>query len=129
MASCTSRECGTKAAPALSFFGVLAGLPTGLEIQVGGLTDALAQADLAITKSGTVTMECALHGVPAVVLMPSDAAPVKIGNTKDYGAEVVLYDRYSEDREALCRRLADERSAPRGDRPASGRRPGCHWHR
>ena len=37
------------------------------EIQVGGLTDALAKADLAITKSGTVTMECALHGVPAVV--------------------------------------------------------------
>ncbi len=44
-----------------------AGLPAGLEIQVGGLTGALAQADLAITKSGTVTMECALHGVPAVV--------------------------------------------------------------
>ena len=43
------------------------GLPTGLEIQVGGLTKALAEADLAITKSGTVTMECALHGVPAVV--------------------------------------------------------------
>lgn len=44
-----------------------AGLPAGLEIQIGGLTDALAQADLAITKSGTVTMECAWHGVPAVV--------------------------------------------------------------
>jgi lipid-A-disaccharide synthase len=44
-----------------------AGLPAGLEIQVGGLTNALAQADLAITKSGTVTMECALQGVPAVV--------------------------------------------------------------
>jgi lipid-A-disaccharide synthase len=43
------------------------GLPTGLEIQVGGLKNALTQADLAITKSGTVTMECALHGVPAVV--------------------------------------------------------------
>jgi lipid-A-disaccharide synthase len=43
------------------------GLPAGLEIQVSGLTSALAQADLAITKSGTVTMECALHGVPAVV--------------------------------------------------------------
>jgi len=43
------------------------GLPSGLEIQVGGLGHALAEADLAITKSGTVTMECALHGVPAVV--------------------------------------------------------------
>lgn len=44
-----------------------AGVPPGLEIQVGGLKDALSKADLAITKSGTVTMECALHGVPAVV--------------------------------------------------------------
>lgn len=38
-----------------------------LKIQIGGLADALTKADLAITKSGTVTMECALHGVPAVV--------------------------------------------------------------
>jgi lipid-A-disaccharide synthase len=37
------------------------------EIHVGGLSEALASAELAITKSGTVTMECALHGVPAVV--------------------------------------------------------------
>lgn len=44
-----------------------AGLPPGLKILIGGLTNALAHADLAITKSGTVTMECALHGVPAVV--------------------------------------------------------------
>ena len=45
----------------------ISGWPAGLEIQVGGLTGALATAHLAITKSGTVTMECALHGVPAVV--------------------------------------------------------------
>lgn len=38
-----------------------------MQTQVGDLPEALAQADLAITKSGTVTMECALHGVPAVV--------------------------------------------------------------
>ena len=43
------------------------GLPAGLELQVGGLTDALAEADVAITKSGTITMECAAFGVPAVV--------------------------------------------------------------
>ncbi len=43
------------------------GAIAGLEVQVGGLATALAQADLAITKSGTITMECALHGVPAVV--------------------------------------------------------------
>jgi lipid-A-disaccharide synthase len=43
------------------------GLPAGLEVQVGGLPAALAQADVAITKSGTVTLECAAWGVPAVV--------------------------------------------------------------
>jgi lipid-A-disaccharide synthase len=39
----------------------------GLRVQTGNLATALAGADLAITKSGTVTMECALQGVPAVV--------------------------------------------------------------
>jgi lipid-A-disaccharide synthase len=43
------------------------GVPSELELQVGGLASALAEADLAITKSGTITMECALFGVPAVV--------------------------------------------------------------
>ncbi|MCU0784691.1 MAG: lipid-A-disaccharide synthase [Verrucomicrobia bacterium] len=42
-------------------------VPTGLEIQVGGLASALTEADLAITKSGTITMECAIFGVPALV--------------------------------------------------------------
>jgi len=40
----------------------------GVEIQVGNLPEALAQADLAITKTGTVTMECAFFGVPAVAI-------------------------------------------------------------
>jgi lipid-A-disaccharide synthase len=44
------------------------GVPQGLELQVGGLHEALADADVALTKSGTITMECAFHGVPAVVL-------------------------------------------------------------
>jgi lipid-A-disaccharide synthase len=39
-----------------------------LEIQIGHLPEALAQADLAITKTGTVTMECAFFGVPAVTM-------------------------------------------------------------
>jgi lipid-A-disaccharide synthase len=43
------------------------GVPAGLEVQVGGLAGALAEADLAITKSGTITMECAMFGLPAVV--------------------------------------------------------------
>ena len=43
------------------------GPPAGLEIRVSGLNDALSRADLAISKSGTITMECAMHGVPALV--------------------------------------------------------------
>jgi lipid-A-disaccharide synthase len=38
-----------------------------LELQVGEVASALTDADLAITKSGTITVECAMHGVPAVV--------------------------------------------------------------
>jgi lipid-A-disaccharide synthase len=43
------------------------GAPAGLEIEASGLNRALEEADVAVTKSGTVTMECAFHGVPAVV--------------------------------------------------------------
>jgi len=55
------------------------GLAAGLEIQVGGLTSALGGADLAITKSGTITMECALHGVPAVVFYKTSWPTYVIG--------------------------------------------------
>jgi lipid-A-disaccharide synthase len=43
------------------------GLPAGVVVQVGRLPDALAQADVAIAKSGTITLECAFFGVPTVV--------------------------------------------------------------
>ncbi|MDK3074749.1 threonine/serine dehydratase [Sedimentitalea sp. JM2-8] len=49
------------------------------------------------------------HGAPAVIVMPSDAPAVKIGNTRALGAEVVLYDRATEDRDAIGDRLAAER--------------------
>jgi lipid-A-disaccharide synthase len=42
-------------------------LPLGFEIGIGGLGEALAATELAITKSGTITLECAFFGVPAVV--------------------------------------------------------------
>ena len=48
-------------------------------------------------------------GVAAVVLMPTDAPRSKIAATAGYGAEVVTFDRYSDDREALGRVLAAER--------------------
>src|SRR5712691_595285 len=48
-------------------------------------------------------------GIQATIVMPTDAPELKLAATKDYGAEVVTYDRLTEDREAIARRLADER--------------------
>jgi threonine dehydratase len=49
-----------------------------------------------------------LLGIPATIVMPSDAPPSKLAATITYGASVISYDRYTEDREAIGRRLADE---------------------
>ncbi|MBK3396872.1 MULTISPECIES: threo-3-hydroxy-L-aspartate ammonia-lyase [Methylobacterium] len=51
----------------------------------------------------------ALQGVPTVIVMPHDAPAIKVAATRGYGAEIVVYDRYKEDREAVSRRLAEER--------------------
>jgi len=48
-------------------------------------------------------------GVPATIVMPDDAPALKLAATRAYGAEVVLYDRRTEDREAIARRLVEER--------------------
>ena len=50
-----------------------------------------------------------LQGAPVTIVMPTDAPAAKVAATRGYGAEVVPYDRYAEDREAIGRRLADER--------------------
>jgi threonine dehydratase len=47
--------------------------------------------------------------MPATLVMPHDAPLAKLAATRGYGAEVVLYDRQREDREAVCRRLAEQR--------------------
>jgi threo-3-hydroxy-L-aspartate ammonia-lyase len=56
-----------------------------------------------------VALTAQIFGVPAVICMPTDAPEVKVQATQGYGAEIVRYDRMTEDREALARRLADER--------------------
>ena len=50
-----------------------------------------------------------LLGVKTVIVMPADAPVLKLEATKGYGGEVVTYDRYKDDREALGRQLAAER--------------------
>jgi threonine dehydratase len=58
-----------------------------------------------------VAHAAALCQAPSIIVMPSDAPAIKIANTKAYGAEVLLYDRHGEDREAIGRRIAAERGA------------------
>jgi len=52
-----------------------------------------------------------LQGVPATIVMPKDAPAMKMAATRGYGAEIILYDRYTEDRQAISERLAHERGA------------------
>jgi len=52
-----------------------------------------------------------LCGVPAVIVMPSDAPKAKRERTAALGAEVVLYDRDKEDRAAIARKIAEDRGA------------------
>jgi threo-3-hydroxy-L-aspartate ammonia-lyase len=56
-----------------------------------------------------IALSARLLGMPAAIVMPQDAPALKITATRGYGAEVILYDRYTQDREALGRQLAAER--------------------
>ena len=56
-----------------------------------------------------IALAAQILGIPATILMPTDAPAMKVAATRGYGGEVVLYDRYKEDREVLARRLAEER--------------------
>ena len=57
--------------------------------------------------------ECLQHSgeIPATIVMPADAPKVKLERTRAFGAEVVLYDREREDREAIAAKLAEQRGA------------------
>jgi threonine dehydratase len=56
-----------------------------------------------------VALAARQHGIPAVIVMPRDAPRVKTLNTRALGAEVVLYDRATQDRDAIGAALAAER--------------------
>jgi threonine dehydratase len=85
-----------------------------------GAYNAIASLDPAVRARGVLTyssgnhaqaiaLAARLHGIPATIVMPADAPPAKAAATAGYGAELVRYDRYSQDREALGRSLADGR--------------------
>ena len=58
-----------------------------------------------------VAAAAALFGMPALIVMPSDAPRPKIEGTRAFGAEIVEYDRLRDDREAIAARLCAERGA------------------
>ena len=56
-----------------------------------------------------VALAARMFGTSAVIVMPADSPQLKIDNTRAYGAEVILYDRDSEDRDEIGARLSSER--------------------
>ena len=58
-----------------------------------------------------VALAARLHAIPATIIMPLDAPPAKVAATRGYGATIVTYDRYTEDRAAIGARIAAERGA------------------
>ncbi len=92
-----------------------------------GAFNAMAMLDPAHAAAGVVCFSSGNHaqavalsgqllGITTIILMPQDAPPLKIEATRGYiaqsaaqGSEVVLFDRYKDDREALARQLATER--------------------
>jgi threonine dehydratase len=56
-----------------------------------------------------IALSARLLDMPALIVMPEDAPATKMAATREYGAQVVTYDRYTEDREAISQKLAEER--------------------
>ena len=82
---------------------------------VNVLSDAERARGVVAFSSGNhaqaVALAAQLHGCRATIVMPHDAPALKLAATKGYGAEVVVYDRYTQDRAAIARRLVAERDA------------------
>ena len=90
--------------------------------KIRGAMNALLQLDERQRRAGVVAFSSGNHaqgvaaaaqllGIPAVIVMPADAPAIKVANTRSYGAETVLYDRWRESREEIGARLARERGA------------------
>jgi threonine dehydratase len=84
-----------------------------------GAFNALSRLDSKQREAGVVTFSSGNHAqaialsakllaMPATIVMPHDAPATKVAATKGYGGNVVIYDRYKEDREAIGKRLAEE---------------------
>ena len=85
-----------------------------------GAYNALSQFDAQQRRAGVVAFSSGNHAqaialsarlldIPATIVMPQDAPAAKIAATRGYGGNVVLYDRYTQDREQIGRELAEQR--------------------
>ncbi|MFL9921390.1 threo-3-hydroxy-L-aspartate ammonia-lyase [Paraburkholderia fungorum] len=84
-----------------------------------GAFNALSKLDERQRRNGVVAFSSGNHaqaialssfvlGIPATLVMPHNAPAAKLAATEAYGGKVILYDRYTEDREAIGRALAEE---------------------
>ena len=82
---------------------------------VNALSDAQRARGVVAFSSGNhaqaVALAAQLHGCQATIVMPHDTPSLKLAATRGYGAEVVLYDRYKQDRAAIASALVQERNA------------------
>ncbi|MEZ5844623.1 MAG: threonine/serine dehydratase [Hyphomicrobiaceae bacterium] len=87
-----------------------------------GAYNAISRVDRSAHPGGVVACSSGNHaqgvahaatlcGLKSVVVMPADSPRLKIARTREFGAEVVTYDRVTEDREAIARRICAERGA------------------
>jgi threonine dehydratase len=92
-------------------------LQTGGSFKLRGATNRLMLLDAEERRRGVVAFSSGNHargvaiaarrlGIPATIVMPADAPAVKIEGTRAEGAEIVFYNRRSEDRAAIAARLA-----------------------
>ena len=107
-------------------------LQTGGAFKLRGATNRLLQLSAEERERGVVAFSSGNHargvaiaarrlGIPAVIVMPSDAPQVKIDGTRGEGAEIIFYDRRRESREEIAARISLETGAtvvPSFDDPA-----------
>ncbi len=97
-------------------------LQIGGSFKFRGACNRLVQLDTSARARGVVAWSSGNHGqavaiagtklgIPTTIVMPKDAPRLKIENTKRAGAEIVFYDRHTESREEIGRRLTAERGA------------------
>ncbi len=113
----TSRTAN--AATGASLYFKCEALQRGGAFKFRGAYNAIAALPEAQRRTGVVAYSSGNHaqaiayaasllGVPATIVMPADAPAAKLAATRGYGGTVVLYDRYTDDREAIGRRIAEE---------------------